>query len=404
MADLSRLCRVQVIGPCASVSLVGRNIRAILHQLGGAFEFFEEQKIYLVSQAANDLNFTFVVDEDQGDRLVEQLHELLIRPVPGDRVLGPTWQQLFAQPQRRGARRARPGGASKRAALLRRPRRERDAAFVYDLETVRSAARALRALDAIGRVHYSMKANPHPQPAADAARGGLELRVRVARRGRARAASCSRTSTPRAHPLHAELRAARGVRLGARARRARDRRQRLHRWRALAGAVPRPASIFVRVDTGVGRGHHTHVRTAGTRSKFGVPLAELRVAGAGWRTAAGARIIGLQAHVGSGIFDVTQLGAHGAHAGRSWRAASPDVAVIDVGGGLGVPERPDQPRRRSRAGSTRSSARCAPSTRGLELWLEPGRYLVAAGRRAAGAGDAAEVQGRGALRRRRAPE
>ena len=80
------------------MSLVGRNIRAILHQLGGAFEFFEEQKIHLVSQAANDLNFTFVVDEDQGDRLVEQLHELLIRPVPGDKVLGPTWQQLFSAP------------------------------------------------------------------------------------------------------------------------------------------------------------------------------------------------------------------------------------------------------------------------------------------------------------------
>ena len=105
VTSLSRLCRVQVIGPCASVSLVGRNIRAILHQLGGAFEFFEEQKIYLVSQAANDLNFTFVVDENQGDRLVEQLHELLIRPVPGDRVLGPTWEQLFSQAQDRGARR-----------------------------------------------------------------------------------------------------------------------------------------------------------------------------------------------------------------------------------------------------------------------------------------------------------
>jgi len=42
VTSLSRLCRVQVIGPCASVSLVGRNIRAILHQLGDAFEFFEE--------------------------------------------------------------------------------------------------------------------------------------------------------------------------------------------------------------------------------------------------------------------------------------------------------------------------------------------------------------------------
>src|SRR6266850_3102165 len=117
VTDLSRLCRVQVIGPCASVSLVGRNIRAILHQLGDAFEFFEEQKIYLVSQAANDLNFTFVVDENQGDRLVEQLHELLIRPVPGDPVLGPTWEQLFLKPKGDGARTI-PWWRQKRAQLL----------------------------------------------------------------------------------------------------------------------------------------------------------------------------------------------------------------------------------------------------------------------------------------------
>src|SRR5205823_2822251 len=134
-ADLSRLCRVQVIGPCASVSLVGRNIRAILHQLGGAFEFFEEQKIHLVSQAANDLNFTFVVDEDQGDRLVEQLHELLIRPVPGDKVLGPTWQQLFSQP-RDPAGGSVPWWRSKRTQLLE-ALGEHEAAFVYDLEAVR---------------------------------------------------------------------------------------------------------------------------------------------------------------------------------------------------------------------------------------------------------------------------
>ena len=85
--------------------------------LGGAFEFFEEQKIYLVSQAANDLNFTFVVDESQGDRLVEQLHELLIRPVRGDRVLGPTWEQLFSQPQR-AAVRASPWRRQKRDQLI----------------------------------------------------------------------------------------------------------------------------------------------------------------------------------------------------------------------------------------------------------------------------------------------
>src|SRR5581483_2640026 len=144
ITDLSRLCRVQVVGPCASVSLVGRNIRAILHQLGDAFEFFEEQKIYLVSQAANDLNFTFVVDENQGDRLVEQLHELLIRPVPGDPVLGPTWEQLFLAPKSPGAR-AVPWWRHKRSELLG-ALGDRDAAFVYDLDAVRGASRALRAM------------------------------------------------------------------------------------------------------------------------------------------------------------------------------------------------------------------------------------------------------------------
>jgi diaminopimelate decarboxylase/aspartate kinase len=43
--DLSKLSNVRVIGPCASVSLVGRNIRAILHKLGDAFALFVEQKV-----------------------------------------------------------------------------------------------------------------------------------------------------------------------------------------------------------------------------------------------------------------------------------------------------------------------------------------------------------------------
>ena len=95
IADLGKLCRVQVIGPCAAVSLVGRNIRAILHRLGDALELFEEQKIYLVTQAANDLNITFVIDEEQGDRLVSRLHEIAIRKMTADRVLGPTWEELY---------------------------------------------------------------------------------------------------------------------------------------------------------------------------------------------------------------------------------------------------------------------------------------------------------------------
>jgi diaminopimelate decarboxylase/aspartate kinase len=143
-ADLARLCRVQLIGPCAQVSLVGRNIRGILHQMGEALALFADQRIHMVSQAANDLNFTFVVDEDQGDRLVEQLHELLIKPVPGDPVLGPTWEELYGA--KATAAVAAPGPLPwwrlRRDELLALAAAQ-PCAFVYDGNSVRVQARAL---------------------------------------------------------------------------------------------------------------------------------------------------------------------------------------------------------------------------------------------------------------------
>ena len=370
VAGLSRLCRVQVIGPCASVSLVGRNIRAILHQLGGAFEFFEEQKIHLVSQAANDLNFTFVVDENQGDRLVEQLHELLIRPVPGDKVLGPTWQQLFSKPRGASAG-ATPWWRARRSELLAALGAE-DAAFVYDLEVVRGAARALRALPSLARVHYSMKANPHPLLLRALRAEGIEFEC-VSRGEVARLLELfpdlapervlyTPNFAPRAEYVWA---LERGVRVTI------DNAYALSAWPELL----RGREIFLRVDTGVGRGHHTHVRTAGSRSKFGVPLAELREFAQAAR-AAGVRVVGLQAHIGSGIFDVTSW----EHTARLLAAAVQGfegLRIIDVGGGLGVPERSDQPAVDLAGLDTLLTAVRAEHPQ-LEVWLEPGRYLVAA--------------------------
>jgi len=369
VADLSRLCRVQVIGPCASVSLVGRNIRAILHQLGGAFEFFEEQKIHLVSQAANDLNFTFVVDENQGDRLVGQLHELLIRPVPGDKVLGPTWQQLFSRPQQRAAYSV-PWWRARRAALLTALGAE-DAAFVYDLEVVRSAARALRALGSLGRVHYSMKANPHPQVLETLRAEGVEFEC--VSRGEVERVLGLFPDLPPERVLYTPNFAPRAEYAWALARGVRvtvDNGYALTSWPELF----RGHEIFVRVDTGVGRGHHTHVRTAGSHSKFGVPIAELRELAQQAR-GHGVRVIGLQAHVGSGIFDVTSW-EHTARLLAQAAQGFEGLRIIDVGGGLGVPERPDQSGVDLGKLDTLLTAVRAEHPQ-LEVWLEPGRYLVA---------------------------
>jgi diaminopimelate decarboxylase/aspartate kinase len=369
LADLSRLCRVRAIGPCAAVSLVGRNIRAILHKLGNAFEFFEEQKIYLVSQAANDLNFTFVVDENQGDRLVEQLHELLIRPVPGDPVLGPTWEQLFLAPKAAGLRSV-PWWRHKRAELLA-ALGERPCAFVYDVETINAAARALRRMKSLARVHYSMKANSSPAVlrAVHAqgvdfecvSRGEIERALQLFPQLEAQRILYTPNFAPREEYAWAFER---GVRVTV------DNLYTLTAWPDLFER----REVFLRVDTGVGRGHHHHVRTAGAHSKFGVPMAELKHF-ALHAQRIGTRVIGLQAHVGSGIFDVTSW----QHTARQLAEAAQqftDAQVIDVGGGLGVPERSDQPGVDLEELDTLLAAVHAEHPR-LELWIEPGRYLVA---------------------------
>jgi bifunctional diaminopimelate decarboxylase / aspartate kinase len=372
VADLSRLSRVQVIGPCASVSLVGRNIRAILHQLGDAFELFAEQKIYLVSQAANDLNFTFVVDESQGDRLVEQLHELLIRPVSGDRVLGPTWDQLFAQPV---ASESRPMAwwRQKRSELLR-ALGDRGSAYVYDRATIRAAAQALRELKSVSRVHYSMKANPNPDILRLLHAEGIQMEC--VSRGEVVRTMALFKDLPRANILFTpnfaprdeyEWAFAQGVRVTV------DNLYALEAWPTLF----RGQEIFVRVDTGTGRGHHHHVRTAGTHSKFGVPVAELDVL-AGRAQAAGARIVGLHAHNGSGVFDVKNW-EQTAELLASLTEKYSDVRVIDVGGGFGVPEGAEQPGLDlAKLDAALQAVKAKQGRDRLELWIEPGRYFVAA--------------------------
>ncbi len=370
VGELSRLCRVQLIGPCASVSLVGRNIRAILHQLGGAFEFFEEQKIYLVSQAANDLNFTFVVDENQGDRLVDQLHELLIRPVAGERVLGPTWEQLFAKTPA-PTERAAPWWRIEAKRLLE-ALGQRDCAYVYQLDAVRAAAAALRVVTAVSRFHYAVKANPNPQVLRAVRAAGIDFEC-VSPGEVSRVLELCADLDPRRvlytpnFASREEYRWAleRGVQVTI------DSLHALIEW----GEMFRDREIFVRVDTGVGAGHHHHVRTAGAHAKFGVPLAELeRLMREAQRHHA--KVVGLHSHVGSGILEVATW-EHTARQLADVAQRFGEVRIIDIGGGLGVPERSDQ-RGLDLGKLDTLLAAVRAEHPGLEIWMEPGRFLAAA--------------------------
>ncbi len=96
LADLEELSEPRVIRPAAAVSLVGTGIRAILHQWASVLELFEDEPVYLVSQSANDLSLSLVVDESSADRLVQRIHDRLFHGDVPAASFGPTWESLAA--------------------------------------------------------------------------------------------------------------------------------------------------------------------------------------------------------------------------------------------------------------------------------------------------------------------
>jgi diaminopimelate decarboxylase/aspartate kinase len=367
---LAELCRVQMLGPCASVSLLGHNIRGILHELGSAFELFQDHKIYLVTQAANDINFTFVIDEPQGDKLVHQLHERLIQSIGSDKVMGPTWAQLFASEAAAPARPPWWAEPRRRARLCEIAGRE-SAAFVYDEATLDETIAALRRVGSVDRFAYAMKANWHPAILRRVRAAGFMLEcVSQGELEHAFASVPGLTPdevlfTPNFAPRSEyEYGLQRGVHVTL------DNLYPLKQWPQLF----RGRNIFLRIDPGLGRGHHRHVRTAGVHSKFGVPVAEVDELVA-LVQGCGARVVGLHAHSGSGVFDVanwTETGMLLAGLTRHF----PDVRVLDLGGGLGVPESQGQAEVDLAAldAGIGDLKRRFPA---LAFWMEPGRYLVA---------------------------
>jgi diaminopimelate decarboxylase/aspartate kinase len=367
---LGELCRVEIFGPCASLSLLGHNIRGILHELGAAFELFQDHKIYLVSQAANDLNFTFVIDESQGDRLVHQLHEKLIQSIGSDRVLGPTWEQLFAAKTRVAIPANWWEAPDKRRQLCDLARRE-SAAYVYDAASLEAAIAALVRVESVDRWAYAMKANWHPGILRRVHAAGLMLEC-VSQGELEHAFDSVPGLTPERvlfTPNFAPRREyAAGLRLGVQV--TLDNLYPLKAWPDLF----RGRDIFLRIDPGFGRGHHHHVRTAGVHSKFGVPIAEADEL-LDLVRAAGARVVGLHAHTGSGIFDVanwTETGTLLADLAQRF----PDVRVVDLGGGIGVPEQLGQAEIDLEA-LGRGVQALKLKFPAIRFWMEPGRFLVA---------------------------
>ncbi|MFC6785286.1 diaminopimelate decarboxylase [Halobaculum halobium] len=141
--------------------------------------------------------------------------------------------------------------------------------------------------------------------------------------------------------------------------------------------------VCVRVNPGVGAGHHEKVRT-GAAPKFGVPYDRAA------EVVADARdrfdVVGIHAHAGSGIHAEEDLAAHRDLVARMGELAREigsagdeggDGALefVNVGGGFGVPYREDDPALDldAVADATREALGDVAAT----LAVEPGRYVVA---------------------------
>ncbi|MDX2301042.1 MAG: bifunctional aspartate kinase/diaminopimelate decarboxylase [Xanthomonadaceae bacterium] len=369
-ADLALVCRVKVIAPCAAITLVGRGMRSLLHRLSDVLAEFGRERVHLISQSSNDLNLTFVVDEALADGLLPRLHGLLIQsgamPVDEVSVFGPSWKQL-ARPT---ALRDPPWWQRERMRLLAlaaqgTPR------YVYHLPTLRERAKALIDIEAVDRRLYAIKANAHPAilHALDALGFGFECvsggdlaHVFATLPGLAPERVLFTPSfAPRIEYADALQR---GVRVTI------DNRFVLQQWPELF----RGRDLVLRIDPGFGHGHHEKVRTGGKGAKFGLALEQLPGLLEDAR-ALSVRIVGLHAHIGSGIHDAAhwrevyaQLAALAEQIGT--------VGFVDVGGGLGVPYEPQaEPFDVAAYAAVLDGVKAAYPQ--YALWIEPGRYLVA---------------------------
>ncbi|MEE3236502.1 MAG: hypothetical protein VX236_04230 [Pseudomonadota bacterium] len=262
-----------------------------------------------------------------------------------------------------------PWWITKRKALLTLAEQHLNA-YVYDLTSVRTAAGHLKALGSVSRILYAVKANFNEEVIRtlsacnvdfDCVSPGEVMRLREVL---GREVEGRNLFTPNFAPKDEYVW---GIREGLQV--TLDNLFPLKQW----PNVFKGQDLFVRMDPDHGAGHHSQVVTAGAGSKFGVSLDEVdelvQLVGA-----AGARVVGIHAHSGSGILDPENWRSV-ANTLREVASRFPHVRVLDLGGGIGVPER-----------STGSSFDLGALDRQLgevrheypdyELWLEPGRYLV----------------------------
>ena len=360
MADMSATSQVTMEEPCAAVTLVGTRIRSVLTQLSPVFQRFEEERVFLISQSASDGNLTFVVEQAKADKLMRDLHALLFPAAATERQESPT---PFPD--------SSPWWVEERESLLKMSRHQNTPFFLLHQPTVQRQLDTLTKTSGCDRFLFAIKSNHHP-----------EL-LRTVRQAGVRFECVSPQEIDHLFKVFPDL-TGEEILYTPNFASAEDFRRGFERGTFVTLDNHSPLDdhpelfsgrqLVLRIDPGRGEGHHKHVKTAGRGSKFGIDLEAID------RTRErllelDCKVIGLHCHAGSGIRSVKPW-LRNARVLASLIPQFPEVKFLDLGGGFGVPERPgDQGLDLSQLKVGLKEIRANHPK--LEIWLEPGRYVVA---------------------------
>jgi diaminopimelate decarboxylase len=148
---------------------------------------------------------------------------------------------------------------------------------------------------------------------------------------------------------------------------------------APSGRAERPA-VLVRVTPGVEAHTHEFIRTGGEDSKFGFSVASGAAAEAvaALELLPSVELVGVHAHIGSQVFDVSSFEQAAEVLGRFF--APLGLPELVVGGGLGVPyvNGESAPTQDEWAAATRAACIATGVDPSVRITAEPGRSIVAA--------------------------
>ncbi|MCG8591396.1 MAG: diaminopimelate decarboxylase [Proteobacteria bacterium] len=153
-------------------------------------------------------------------------------------------------------------------------------------------------------------------------------------------------------------------------------REELRAIDAVARARGVRAPVAFRVNPDVDPKTHPYIATGLRTSKFGIPWAEAGEAYAEAKALANVSVVGVDCHIGSQLLDVAPFAEALARVRTlvgELRAAGHAIAVVDVGGGLGVDYSGETP---PSVAAYADAVRTALADLGCEIVLEPGRAIA----------------------------